>query len=337
MATKMRSDNMPDGVPQRLDSGGRTAMFVKGTPTLDPIRYSGNCPFWRVDLYSVAVTDETDPRAEPLTVCEFEDARLRISRRREAMPFTLRRIDADELHFVHKGRATFLTEAGCVEAPAGHFVFITRGVGYRIIPETDDYMSLIFESDDLMDLSENVEKVGIPLIRPEMPMSVPAVAGQTEWEEVMRTDSWSLSAIRPYDPVISTEVRQDTLPVFALDVECIPAHEPDGPGRGLPFVLLRGARFHLEVVMPTSAMPFYHRNVRANETQFVHHGSGDRFSSLGYVAAPEGTLNNYPRGIEHRVGERSGPCIGLIWETQGDVTLAPKIASVPADHGVDGR
>ncbi len=125
--------------------------------------------------------------------------------------------------------------------------------------------------------------------------------------------------------MLSTEVRGDELPVFALDVETVPAHEPDGDRRGQPFIIFRGAGFHLEVVMPTSAMPFYHRNVRANETQFVHHGSGDRFSALGYVEAPKGTLNNYPKGIDHRVGERSGPCIGLIWETQGDVTLAPGI------------
>lgn len=326
MATQVKRDDMPDGVPQRLDSGGRTALFVKDTTSLEPLRYSGDCPFWTTDLYGAEIPDAADPRAEPLTVCEFKGARLRISRRTQPMPFTYRHVDVDELHFIHKGRATYLTEAGSFDAPPGRFIFITRGVGYRVIPETDEFMSVIFESDELIEVSEGIEKSGIPVIRPQMPMQVEAADGQTEWEELLKTESWSLSAIRPYDPVVSTKVSQDNLPVFAIDVENIPAHEPDGPRRGQPFIVFLGPYFHLEVVMPTSAMPFYHRNVRANETQFVHHGSGDRFSTLGYVAAPEGTLNNYPKGIEHRVGERSGPCIGLIWETLGDVTLAPEFS-----------
>ena len=74
-------------------------------------------------------------------------------------------------------------------------------------------------------------------------------------------------------------------------------------------------------------MKFLHRNVRANETQFVHFGSGDRESALGHVTAPMGMLNNYPKGIEHRIGERSGSCIGLIWETLGDVEINPDIAN----------
>jgi homogentisate 1,2-dioxygenase len=326
MASEPKRDNMPGGVAQRLDSGGRGAMFVKETTSLDPISYSGDCPFWTTDLYAVAAPDASDPAAEPVTVCEFTGARLKISRRTAAMPYTLRRVDADELHFVHKGHATFLTEAGTLDVPAGRFVFITRGVGYRIVPDSGEFMSLIFESDQQLHLTENAERHGIPLVPPSLPMALDDAGGRTEWEERLKTASWSLSVVRPYDPVLTTEVRMDELPVFALDVATVPAHEPDGDRRGQPFVIFDGTGFHLEVVMPTSAMPFYHRNVRANETQFVHHGSGDRYSTLGYVEAPEGTLNNYPKGIDHRIGERSGPGIGLIWETEGDVTLAPGIS-----------
>jgi homogentisate 1,2-dioxygenase len=322
MATNMKKDHMPEGVSQRLDSGGRGAMFVKETTSLDPISYSGDCPFWTADLYAVSAPDALDPAAEPVAVCEFGSARLKISRRTAPMSYTFRRVDADELHFVHKGRAIFLTEAGTLDVPAGRFVFITRGVGYRVIPTSGEFMSVIFESEEQVRLAENVERVGIPIIQPSLPMAFDDANGQMEWEERLKTGSWSLSIIRSFDPVRSTEVRLDDLPVFALDVEAVPAHETDGDRRGQPFIIFQGPEFHLEVVMPSSAMPFYHRNVRANETQFVHYGTGDRFSALGYVDAPMGTLNNYPKGIDHRIGERSGPCIGLIWETLGDVTLA---------------
>ncbi len=156
MATEIKRDNMPGGVAQRLDSGGRGAMFVKPVTSIEPVRYSGDCPFWTADLYGVSAPDATDPAADPVTVCEFENARLKISRRAAPMPYTMRRVDADELHFVHSGHATFLTEAGALDVPAGRFVFITRGVGYRIIPDSKEFMSVIFESEQQIRLAENV-------------------------------------------------------------------------------------------------------------------------------------------------------------------------------------
>jgi homogentisate 1,2-dioxygenase len=55
--------------------------------------------------------------------------RFLMSRRTAPTPFTLRRIDADEIHFIHRGRGRLLTETGAIEAPAGRVILIARGIG----------------------------------------------------------------------------------------------------------------------------------------------------------------------------------------------------------------
>jgi homogentisate 1,2-dioxygenase len=325
MATELKQPPITAAMKQHLDTGGRGALIVKDTALGAPLPYSGNVPFWTTDLYAAPAPDETDPAAEPVVVCEFDHSRLKVSRRKAPMPYTWRHIDADELHFVHRGRAKVLTEVGTFDAPAGRFIMITRGVGYRIVPQTSDFMSVIFESEEHINLEDDVNKARIPIIDPVFPFAIDG-GGATSWEERMRTRSWGISVTRPNDPLHTIEVGRDERPVFAMDIDSIPAHQPTSPKGVLPFVIFRGSSFHLEIAMPKTPMPFFHRNVRANETVFAHFGNGDRESLLGHVSTPVGSMTNYPRGIDHRVGERGGASICLIWETLGDVKLADGLA-----------
>lgn len=326
MATELKRPPVTAAMKQHLDTGARGALIVKDIELGAPLPHSGNCPFWTTDLYAAACPDETDPAAEPVVVVEFDHSRLKVSRRKAAMPYTFRHIDADELHFVHRGHATYLTEVGNFDAPAGRFIFITRGIGYRVVPHTADYMSVIFESEQHINLEDDVNQARIPIVRPEFPPKLDN-AGVRQWEERMRTRSWHLSVQRPNDPLDTVEVGRDEQPAFAIDLHTIPAHQPTSPKGVLPFVIFRGPSFHLEIAMPKTPMPFFHRNVRANETVFAHHGSGDRESLLGNVSSPVGSMTNYPKGIDHRVGERGGESTCLIWETLGDVRIAPGLAT----------
>lgn len=322
MATELKQKPITAAMKQHLDSGGRDVLIVKDVELGAKLRHSGDCPFWTTDLYAAPAPDETDPAAEPVVVCSFDHSRLKISRRRAPMPYTWRHIDADELHFVHRGRAKLLTELGAFDAPAGRFIFINRGIGYRMVPQTDDFMSVIFESEEHIRLEDDVSKAKIPIIYPEFPCSLDS-AGKTEFEERMRTQSWGISVMRPTDPLHTIDTDRDEHPTFALDIDTIPAHQPTSPKGVLPFVIFRGPSFHLEIAMPKTPMPFFHRNVRANETVFAHFGNGNRESLLGHVSTPKGSLTTYPKGIDHRVGDRGGASICLIWETNGDVELAP--------------
>ncbi len=328
MATKVKDAAVTPAMKQHLDSGNRDAMIVKNFEIGAPLPHSGNCPFWTADLNTAPVGDEDDPGGEPTVVCEFDHSRLKVSRRKAAMPYTWRHIDVDELHFVHRGSARFLTECGEIDAPTGRFVFIARGIGYRVVSQSDDFMSVIFESDEHMRLEDDVNEAKIPIVYPTLPtVAGDAAPAGAEWVERFRTRSWSLEVTRETDPLVTIEIGNDQRPVFALDVATIPAHQPSAPKGVLPFVTFRGPSYHLEIAMPRTAMPFFHRNVRANETVFAHFGNGDRESLLGKVSTPVGSMTNYPKGIDHRVGERGGDSICLIWETLGDVTLAPGVTA----------
>lgn len=328
MATKFKRETMSDNIMQHLDSGTRQAMMLKETPSAAAISVSGNCPFWSLDLYGVPVPDQHDAGGEPIVICEFKRGRLSLSRRTKPMSYTARHIDADELLIVHRGRATILTEFGQLDAPTGSFVFLTRGTGYRVIPETDNYMALIYASEEIMELGPDVAALPLPLTYPSLNYTVQESEETTQWEERLKTEFWSLTAIRDFDPVRTRQVMKSDQPVFVMDLEAIPAHSPTAPHPGLPFVIVKGPYFHLEVAKRSDPLPFYHRNVRANETQFVHVGTGDRDTDLGFRSAPLGTLNNYPKGIEHSVANRPAPCVNLIWETAGDVALNPTFAAL---------
>lgn len=325
MATELKRPPVTAAMKQHLDTGARGALIVKDAALGARLAHTGDCPFWTTDLYAAPVGDERDPAGEPTVVVEFDHSRLKVSRRRAPMPYTWRHIDADELHFVHRGHAKVITEFGTFDAPAGRFIYITRGIGYRVVPLTGDFMSVIFESEQHINVEPDVHTARIPLIAPEFPHRIDG-GGATEWEERMRTSSWGISVMRPNDPLVSVEIGNDEQPVFALDIDTIPAHQPSSPKGVLPFIVFRGASFHLEIAMPKTPMPFFHRNVRANETVFAHFGSADRESLLGNVSTPVGSMTNYPKGIDHRVGERGGASICLIWETLGDVRLAPGLA-----------
>ena len=323
MATKFQRDTMSANIMQHLDSGGRQAMMMKETPSSAAVSVSGNCPFWSVDLGAVPVPDEQDAGAEPTVVCEFKRGRLALSRRSKSMPYTSRHIDADELIFIHRGRAKILTEFGQLDAPTGRFIFVTRGAGYRVLPETDDYIALVYSSEEHVILAPDVEASSLPIKYPDLNYTATEQNATNRWEERLRTESWSLTAVRDFDPVRTRQVMKSDHPVFAIDLDDIPAHSPTAPHPGMPFIMIKGPYFHLEVAKRSDPLPFYHRNVRANETQFVHVGRGDRDTDLGFRSAGVGTLNNYPKGIEHSVANRPSPCVNLIWETSGDVVLNP--------------
>lgn len=326
--TKFQRDTASANIMQHLDSGARQAMMMKEVPSSAAISSTGNCPFWSLNLEEIPLPDERDPAGEPTVVCEFQRGRLAVSRRKKAMTYTSRHIDADEFIFIHRGKATMLTEFGQLDAPTGRFIFVTRGAGYRMLPQTDDFMALIYSSEELVQLAPDVDACKLPITYPDLSYSAAEANDTGRWEERLRTQSWSLTAIRDFDPVRTRQVMKNDQPIFAMNLDDVPAHSPTAPHPGMPFIIIKGPYFHLEVAKRSDPLPFYHRNVRANETQFVHVGRGDRDTDLGFRSAGVGTLNNYPKGIEHSVANRPAPCVNLIWETAGDVNINPEFSKL---------
>lgn len=328
MATHVKRETLSDRIFEHIDSGIRKVKVIKETPSAAPISftsYAGEIPFGSLDLLSLSAPDETNPAAEPLLVANFTEMCVKMTKRREAMPHARRHVDADEIFFIHRGTAKFYTEVGEVDGPAGRFVFITRGVAYRIVPETDDFMAVILESDEPVTITDSCAEAKLQFIEPDFPAVPPAAEGQTEWEERIITSSWAVSAVRSYDPIVTKQVIGTDKNVFAIDIDAVPAHSPLAPVPGVPFELFDSQYLHWDVSKRSDPLPWYHRNNRRNEVYFVHQGGGDMDSDLGYLTNPVGTFFVLPKGIEHSPMNRKDPLAILIWETYGDVTVNPEI------------
>lgn len=310
---------------EQIDCGEETLMVIKNTATANPISYSGNVPFHQADLHRVTTADETDPGAEPTLVGEFDRVRIRITKRREAMTYTWRRVDADEIFFVHSGKAKIVTEVGQIDAPMDRLIFITRGVSYRVIPESDDFMALIVDSQAPVQTTEGCGMIDLSYVYSTFPLDIPDANGQIEWEERLVAADWTATVVRSYDPIGSKQVVGDKKPVYAVDIENIPANEPTAPMPGYPFEIFENAEFNMQISKRSDPLPFYHRNVRRNEIFFCHCGCGDQDSDLGFLSNPPGMFWTMPKGVEHSPMNREDPIVNVILETEGTVKINPEI------------
>lgn len=303
---------------QKIDSGDRVGMVIKKEGWTGARSFSGSVPFWRVDARRLTVPDAVDPAAEPRAVVELERMRLKISRRRAPMPYSYRSTVRDEVHFVHAGRARFLTELGEIEGRPGRFVFIGRGVSYRVVPEGDDFFDLILETEEPLKASEHWASCQLTVLKPRFPFDAGATRGQ--WIERLQGPDWTATVERDYDPVACMEVVGEHNLVFAIDMKDIPAVVP---GTHRPFRLFTHALIDWDISKQGAGEgpPFHHRNNVRNEIHFVHEGDADQVTELGYIDAPPGTLFCMPFGIEHTFGERETAPATLLMETCGRVRL----------------
>jgi homogentisate 1,2-dioxygenase len=98
-------------------------------------------------LERMAPADQTDPEALPSVVATSKiGVRLLVSGRTQPMPFVVRNVDADEIHFIQSGEVKFETDAGSLTAHEGDFVCVPRSVEYRVAPADGKMRSLIVES-----------------------------------------------------------------------------------------------------------------------------------------------------------------------------------------------
>lgn len=313
----------PGEVLEKIDSGDRIAMQVREENMLGVRSFTGNIPFWQVNLLNVEAPDMADPEAEPLVVAEMGDMRLKVSRRKEEMPYTWRSTVHDELHFVHSGTATFRTELGEIQGLPGRFIFIGRGIRYRIRPESGSFFDLILESGPPLGISEHWAS---EQLKSTQPVLSPASASKREgdvWEERIKGHGWAGVLVRDRDPLDAKEVVGPQDLVFAVDMKDIPV-EVHGTHR--PFRLFSSDLLELDISKQGEGEgpPFQHRNNIRNEVHFVHSGDADQLTELGYIDAPAGTLLCMPFGIQHTFGRReTAPCT-LLFETKGGVELLVK-------------
>lgn len=305
---------------EKIDGGDRIAMDVKDQRHFGAESYTGNIPYWQADLHAVVPPDRSDAAAQPMVLAELEQMRFKLSKRAAPMPYTWRSTAHEELHFIHRGRARFLTELGELAAIPGRFIHIGRGIRYRIIPEGDGLFDFILESHAPLRPSEHWQTVDLKVSRPRFPLTALPEPSDGSWEELIYGLDWSARVKRNYDPLCVKEVVGAHDLVYAVDMDDIPN---DVPGTHRPLRLFTNDVLDLDISKQGEGEgpPFYHRNNVRNEIHFVHSGDADQRTELGYIDAPAGTLYCMPYGIEHTFGEREVTPATLLFETKGAVRV----------------
>jgi homogentisate 1,2-dioxygenase len=305
---------------EKIDCGDRIAMNVRDRENFGAVSYTGNIPFWRVDLNRVTTPDQNDAAAEPLVLAELSPMRFKLSKRTRPMPYTWRSTVRDELHFIHRGTARFLTELGEIDAVPGRFIYVARGVRYRVVPTDAALFDFILESETALRPSEHWKTVDLPVTRPRFPLTAEPKPDDGSWEERIVGLDWFGNVKRGYDPLRAKEVVGPHDLAYAVDMRDIPN---DVPGTHRPLRLFTNSVLDLDISKQGEGEgpPFYHRNNVRNEIHFVHSGNADQVTELGYIEAAAGTLYCMPYGIEHSFGRREVTPNTLLFETTGTIQL----------------
>src|SRR5260370_32512245 len=153
------SDKQHDaGPPVQLwtRDGFQGAMSVVTRPTYAPDYLSVQGPHAprRAILDRLMPEDQDDTEALPTTVATSRlGVKLLVSGRRKPMPYVVRNVEADEIHFIQSGTVKFETDVGCLVATEGDFVCIPRSVAYRYAPTGAAMPRIIIESPSALHIA----------------------------------------------------------------------------------------------------------------------------------------------------------------------------------------
>lgn len=236
-----------------------------------------------------------------------DDVTLSFARVSEAMPYSFRNADSDEVLFVHAGAGRIETDFGPLTYGSGDYLVIPRGTVYRLKP-SDLTQLLVIETRGEVNLPErgllgkhalfDVDVLDVPTPEP-----LPADPGKVEHELRILRRGEVTRVFYPFDPINVVGWKgevcafrlnvKDIRPVASERYHLPPSAHATFVAAGvaictfLPRPLEHGDSGALKV-------PFYHSNIDYDEVLFYHRG--DFFSRAGMRA---GMLTHHPQGIHH--------------------------------------
>jgi homogentisate 1,2-dioxygenase len=249
-----------------------------------------------LDVPDAAFADE---RGVPVPLITGEGISIETSRRRRDMPFAVRNVLADELHFVYSGVARLETDFGALDVVAGDFVLIPRAVTYRFRDVAEELVeSILVTPSQLAVDPENAPGV----LNVELHVDIPDPAGvrpveiDGEYEVVLRHGIDSTSYYFDYDPLPTLHVggapivrRFNIANVHGISVESGNLKPPkiidDSSGRTMVYYV--GSR--------RVDQPPIHHNADYDEIAFYVSGPGH----WGAMSEP-GTAVWVPKGVIHQ-------------------------------------
>ena len=285
----------------------------------------------RFNIFDIATDDSVDPQALPTEVMVARDGvRISVSARKEAMQFTVRNAEADELHFLQTGKCRFLTDFGVLEAGPQDFVCIPRSVSYRLEPLSSDLREVILESPEPLRFDTPAPFGMINFGASVRRCAIDPSAGGSQ-----RSASHTL-LIKCVDGVTRFEMEADpipavahvggTAPVWALNLtKIVPIAygTVGGPPAQFLSTATTGIMLYTLSARPGGRPPIHHN---ADYDELVLYAAGP--GAWGGVSEP-GTLTWVPKGVTHHGPVENVPAGYLAWllEARSTFRLTPAAKS----------
>ena len=246
-----------------------------------------------------------------------DDVKISFARVLEAMPFTFRNADADEVLFVHAGAGDLESDFGFTAYRQGDYLVIPRGTAYRLSPQLPTellivqcYSEVRFPEKGMLGQHALFDPAVVHV--PEPGPRKPADGREHELRVLHRGEITRV--FYPFDP-LNTVGWKGTLSVLQLNVNDIRPVMSDRyhlpPSAHTTFVAHNAVICSflprpLENGDPGALkVPFFHSNIDFDEVIFYHHGNF--FSRAGIRP---GMITYHPQGIHHgpqpKAVERSG-------------------------------
>ncbi|WP_321946168.1 homogentisate 1,2-dioxygenase [Paraburkholderia sp. J10-1] len=308
------------------------ALSVVTRPTYAPDYLSVEGPHAprRAVLERLIPGDASDPQALPTTVATSRiGVKVHLSARRAPMPFVVRNVEADEIHFIQSGTVKFETDVGSLIAGEGDFVCIPRAIAYRYGPTDGAMRSLIVESPSALKLSPPAPSGMLNVARDLKYAEIdPDIAPGAPTRLILKTlDGENTVFVMPHDP-LSLGVRlSDSVPVWKLNLTKIQVHTylPEG-GPPSPFLSSgTGDLLLFNLSARPGGRPPVHINADFDEMICYVRGPG----AWGGCTEP-GTLTWVPKGVIHHGPSEDVPEGYQAWllETRATLRWTPEALAI---------
>jgi homogentisate 1,2-dioxygenase len=241
--------------------------------------------------------------------------RLAVSPRIVSMPYVLRNVECDELHFIQRGEVRIRTALGTLDARPGDFICVPRSVAYRVDLLQGPALSFVVESPLAVRFTERSRSGGIDHMRfvqyAELD-SLPKADAETTL--VLKSGDELTRFTMPADPIAAIERAGGVNPVWRLRLQNI---EPAGDGPPAPFLGTDGNEllFYTLSARRARRAPI-HVNADYDEVVYYYTGPG----AWGAVTEP-GTLTWVPKGVTHNGPDEDVALGYLAWLLESRTTL----------------
>lgn len=273
---------------------------VTGTHTsarrlpLLPRKYRSMEPANQKDFYGSLNTLFTNPQIA-----------VGVSTGNAPMPFFFRNADGDDLFFIHEGEGFFETELGVLGYEAGHFVWIPKGIAYRMVPTSQSQHILHMENYGTVFQKPPTGLTGDAAIYYHRNIEVPKacfVSAEGKFPVVVKAKGEYTKFIHSHHPM-DVVGWDGTLFPFRLHIRDIhPIHSWRAHIPPSAYCVFCGIGFEICAFVPRPVetgerslpVPFDHINIDRDEVIFYSKGV---FFSKDSSAA--GSLTFHPRGFSH--------------------------------------